>query len=122
MLLQHYRSGSAIGKQLDNSLSLLQLQIGTNMCRLDLAYGEWGKCVPVSWIKMLWKTLHVSGLGVHLKYETTKAPRRGDRVLVGMTMEVCKDEGTLLSFCRVRGFLEATYLSDITTIDGKYLE
>ena len=81
-----------------------------------------GEVCPVSWIKMLWKTLHVSGVGVHLKYETTKAPRRGDRVLMKMTMGVCKDEGTLLSFCRVRGFLEVILLSGITTIDGKYLE
>ena len=39
-----------------------------------------------------------------------------------MATEVCKDESKLMSFSRVRGFLEAIYLSDITTIDGKYLE
>ena len=67
LLLQHYRSGSAIGKKLDHSLSPLQLQIGTNIFPLDLDYGEWGKFAPISWIKMLRKTLHVSGFGVHLK-------------------------------------------------------
>ena len=64
----------------------------------------------------------MSGFGVHLKYEVTKAPRMGDRVLMEMVMEVYKDESKLMSFSRVRGFLEAINLSDITTIDGQYLE
>ena len=57
-----------------------------------------------------------------MKYENTKAPRMGDRVSMDTAMEVCTDESKLLSFCRVRSFLEAIYLSDITTIDGKYPE
>ena len=46
----------------------------------------------------------------------------GDRALMEMAMKVCKDESKLMSFSRVRGFLEAIYLSDITTMEGKYLE
>ena len=68
LLLQHYNSGSAIGNKLDHSLALLQLQLGTNVCPLDLDYDEWSKFAPVSWIKMLWRTLQVSGFEVHLKY------------------------------------------------------
>ena len=64
----------------------------------------------------------MSGFEVHLKYEVTKSPRMGDKVFMEMAMEVCKDESKMMSFSRVRGFLEAIYLSDITTIDGKYLE
>lgn len=122
LLLQHYQSGSAIGNKLDHSLALLQLQLGTNICPLDLNYDEWGIFAPVSWIKMLWKTLQVSGFEVHLKYEVIKAPRNGDKLLMELAMSVCKDDERMMSFSRVRGFLEAMFLSDITTIDGKYIE
>ena len=65
---------------------------------------------------------HASGFGVHLKYKETKAPRRGDRVLMEMAVEVCKHKELLLSFSWVISFLEVTFLSDITPINGKYLE
>ena len=102
LLLQHYNSGSTIGNKLDHSLALLQLQLGTNICSLDLDYNKWSKFAPVSWIKMLWKILKVSGFEVHLKYETIAAPRNGDKLLTELAMSVCKDDKRMMSFSRVR--------------------
>ena len=38
LLLEHYNTGSSLSKKLDAPLRYLQLQIGTNICPLDLLY------------------------------------------------------------------------------------
>merc|ERR1712086_1075303 len=66
LLLQHYNTGSSLSKKLDVSIRYLQLQLGTNICPLDLPYDTWSYLAPLSWVKMLWRTLQVSGFTVHL--------------------------------------------------------
>ena len=60
LLLQHYHSGSSLSMKLDASMAYLQLQLGTNICPFDLDYERWGHFAPLSWTKMMWKTLKVS--------------------------------------------------------------
>ena len=68
LLLQHYKSTSSLSKKLDASIAYLQLQLGVNVCPLDLCYEDWHFLAPLSWVKMLWKTLSVMGFELHLEH------------------------------------------------------
>ena len=122
LLLQHYNTGSALSKRLSTSLAYLQLQLGTNECSLDLDYSKWGHLAPLSWVKMLWRTLQVCGFELHLEYDTIPFPRVGDRLIMDLAAERLDDRDKVASISRVRGFLQAIFLSDIVTADGKFLE
>ena len=122
LLFQHYNTSSPISDKLNVSLKYLQLQLGTNKCPLDLQYDEWGYLAPLSWIKMLWKTLQVTGFQVHLKYDELPLPRRGDVVVMEYAMSMGLDKEDLLSISRVKGKLGVIFLSDMTTADGRHLE
>ena len=89
---------------------------------MDLNYEDLGGFAPLPLIKMLWRTLHVSGLEIHLKYKETKLLRTKGSMSFEIVMNLCKDEDILMSVSRVRGFLQVIFLSDIVTVDGKYIE
>lgn len=116
------QTSSALSKQLSVSLAYLQLQLGTNVCPLDLDYEQWGYFVPLSWIKMLWQTLEVSSFELHLEFYVILLPRRGDRVMMELIMEHIKNQDQLKTLARVRGFLNIIFLSDIVTTYGKFIE
>ena len=122
LLQQHYENGSLLSKKLSISLAYLQLQLGTNVCPFDLDYDRWSLFAPLSWVKMLWRTLHVCGFELHLRYDEMTFPRRRDRIVMEMAMEMISDKNVLESIARVRGFLNVIFLSDIVTADGKFLE
>ena len=66
LLQQHYENGTLLSSKLSASLACLQLQLGTNVCPFDLEYDKWSHFAPLSWVKMLWRTLHVCGFQLHL--------------------------------------------------------
>jgi len=57
LMMQHYHTPSTLSKKLDASLKYLQLQVGTNSNPLILDYSKWGHLAPLSWTKMLWRSL-----------------------------------------------------------------
>ena len=122
LLLQHYNTGSSLSKKLDASLRYLQLQLGTNICPLDLPYDTWAYLAPLSWVKMLWRTLQVSGFTVHLTYTTIPLPRRGDYLIMEYALSKGATNEERSSMSRVRGLLCSLFVSDIVTADGKHLE
>ena len=122
LLLQHYNTATPISDKLNSSLRYLQLQLGTNKCPLDLDYDDWAHLAPLSWVKMLWRTLQVTGFQLHLKYEELPPPRRGDVVVMELAMEAGLDKEDLMSMSRVKGKLGVIFMSDMTTADGKHLE
>ena len=77
---------------------------------------------PLSWMKVVWKTLQVTGFEVHLNYETMELPRERDMIIMVWIMNMCDDLDKLMAATRVRGFLNAIFLSDIVTADGKFIE
>ena len=74
LLLQRYNTSTQLSAKLSASLKYLQLQLGTNKCPLDLNYEDWAYLAPLSWVKMLWRTLQVTGFQLHLKYEEISLP------------------------------------------------
>ena len=123
LLLQHYRTNSALSKKLDISIAYLQLQLGVNVCPFDLDYEDWHYMAPLSWVKMLWRTLQVTGFELHLEYDEIPFPRAGDILIMDKLRELTgNDRDQLKALARVRGSLSAMFLSDLVTTDGKYLE
>ena len=86
LLLQRCNTATPLSAKLSASLKYLQLQLGTNKCPLDLDYDDWAYLAPLSWIKMLWKTLQATAFQLHLKYEETHLPRWGDVVIMEFAM------------------------------------
>ena len=122
MLMQHYHTPTNIGRKLDVSLRLLQLQIGTAANPLLLEYDVWGDLAPRSWVKMLWKSLDRAQVKVHMKYDTIPAPREMDKTVMAICMEQGADKEKLLRLNRCRLALNIIFLSDMTTADGNYIE
>jgi hypothetical protein len=59
MLMQHYHTSTNLSKKLDVSLRYLQLQLGTPNNPFLLDYAVWDYLAPLSWVKMLWRTLTI---------------------------------------------------------------
>ncbi len=113
MLMQHYHTSTNVSKKLDASLQYLQLQLGTPHNPLLLDYAVWGHLAPLSWVKMLWRTLNHFDIA---------PPRERDLVLMDIFASRDLDREAVLSLNRCRVSLESIFLSDISTADGKYLE
>ena len=64
---------------------------------------------PLFWVKVLWKTLDVTGFELHLQHEETPIPRDRDKIIMVMMTEVCNDLDQLKSMTRVRGFLNVLF-------------
>ena len=120
-MLQHYNNFTPISNKLSASLRYLQLQLGTNKCPLDLSYEGWAYLAPLSWVKMLWRTLRVTGFQVHLKYDELPHPRRGGVGVMEFAMSMGLEKEDLMSMSRVKGRLGVIFLSDMTTADGRHL-
>ena len=104
VLMQHHMTGSSLSKKLRVSLAYMQLQIGTNVCPFDLNYDLWSHTAPLSWVKMLWRTLHVAHFEIHLEHQVIPVPRVRDCVLMQFFMDRGSDIDELKSLSRMRVF------------------
>ena len=122
MLMQHYHTATNLSRKLDASLRYLQLQLGTPTNPLLLDFTGWGHLAPLSWVKMLWRTLHHFDIHLHMIYPPIPLPRERDQVLMEIFASLGLNRETLQRLNRCRLSLESIFLSDLTTADGRYLE
>jgi hypothetical protein len=124
MLFQHYHISTNLSRKLDSSLRYLQLQLGTPQNPLMLDFLKWGHLAPLSWVKMLWKSLHDFNIQLYMLYPTIPTLREQDQVIMDIFFSLLHDldPGSIKSLNRCRGAMKAIFLSDITTADGNYLE
>ncbi len=122
MFFQHYHVSMNLSKKLDALLGYLQLQIGTPNNSFLLDYARWGNLAPLSWVKMLWKSLQHFKITFYMQFPTIPPPRKRDQVIMDIIFfhPLNSTEIAWLNRCRV--YLHALFLSDITTADEKYLE
>jgi hypothetical protein len=71
---------------------------------------------------MLWQTLHHFDMHLHMAYPDMAFPRERDQVIMEIFLSADLSPDTLGSLGRCRGAIEAIFLLDLTTTDGKYLE
>ena len=122
MLLQHHHTSTNLSRKLEASLRYLQLQLGTPHNPFTLDYDKWGHLAPLSWVKMLWRSLHHFNIHLHLEYPTVPNPRERDQVVMELIFGKVTDKKTIRSLSRCQGSLEIIFLSDMATADGRYLE
>jgi hypothetical protein len=122
MLMQHYHTSTNLSRKFDASLRYLQLQLGTPHNLFLLDYAVWGHLAPLSWVKMLWQTLHHFEIHLYMAYPSIALPRERDKVLMEIFHSLDLSQETMLSLSRCRVSLKSIFLSDITTAGGHYLE
>ena len=66
---------------------------------------------------MLWQTIQLADIDVHLQYDEIPLPRLRDFVLMERFMEEDLPTKTIDSLSRVRGKLGCLFFSDIFTAD-----
>ncbi len=82
ILMQHYHTFTNLSRKLDASLRYLQLQLDTPHNPLLLDYTVWGHLAPLSWVKMLWRTLHYFNIHLHMAYPNIAFPWERDQVIM----------------------------------------
>ena len=122
LLMQHYHTPSNISKKLDASLRYLQLQLGTTQNPFDLEYDEWSHLAPLSWVKMLWRSLYYYNIKLHMKYDPIPIPREQDLAIMQIIHATGMSKSAEKSMNRCRVHIGAIFLSDLSSADGKYLE
>ncbi len=122
MLLQHYHVSTNLSRKLDASLWYLQLQLGTPHNPLMLDFTKWGYLAPLSWVKMLWKSLHHFNIQLYMSFPTIPNLCKRDQVIMEIFLSLDLGTDRIKSLGRCRGAMKAIFLSDISTADGRYLE
>ena len=122
MLAQHYHTSTNLSRKLNASLRYLQLQLGTPNNPFMMDFVVWGHLAPLSWVKMLWQTLHHFDIHLHMSYPSIPPPRERDQVLMETILSQGLSWETMQSLNQCRLSLESIFLLDLTTADGRYLE
>lgn len=122
MLLQHFDSPHSIGTTLRACLELIQLESGFLDCPLLHSFHPIGHQLTPCWVRSLWQMLDYFNFQLHLAYPTLDIPRDGDIALIAIYLRLRPHAKDFISWNRVRLFLRAIFLSDITTADGKYID
>jgi hypothetical protein len=96
MLLQHYHTSTNLSRKLDASLRYLQLQLGTPHNPITLDYVKWEHLPPLSWVKMLWRSLHHFNIHLHMECATIPSPRQRDQVVMELIFGKVLDRKTII--------------------------
>jgi hypothetical protein len=122
MLFQHYHVSTNLSRKLDASLRYLQLQLGTPQNPLKQDFAKLGYLAPLSWVKMLWKSLHHFNIQLHMSFPTIPNPREQDHAIMDIFFSQDLSLESIQSLNRCRGAMKAIFLSDLSTADGRYQE
>jgi hypothetical protein len=122
MLFQHYHVSTNLSQKLDASLRYLQLQLGTLQNLLMLDFTKWGHLAPLSWVKMLWKSLYHFNIQLYTSFPMIPNPREQDQVIMDIFFLQDLGSDNIKSVNRCRGAMKAIFLSDLSTADSKYLK
>jgi hypothetical protein len=111
-----------LSRKLDASLRYLQLQLGTPHNPLTLDYDEWGHLAPLSWVKMLCRSLHYFNIPLHMESQPILLLRERDQVVMEIMFGKNLATNRIRSLSQWKGALEIIFLLDMTTANGQYLE
>lgn len=122
LFLQHYHSGTPVGKKLQFSLEELMLEVSTNRCPLVEPFAPLGPGCVHSWVKCLWERIDFYKLEVLIDFPTIPLPRHGDQLLRDLFVSLGFTGADLHSLHRVRIHVCALFLSDLVTANGRQIE
>ncbi len=122
MLFQHYHVSTNRSRKLDTLLQYLQLQLGTPQNPLSLDFTKWGQLALLSWVKMLWKSLHHFNIQLYMTFSMFPNPHEQDHIIMDIFFANDLGPDIIKSLSRCRGAMRAISLSDLSTVDSKYLK
>jgi hypothetical protein len=122
MFFQHFHVSTNLSKKLDASLGYLQLQVGMPKNPFSQDYSRWGKLATLSWVKMLWKSLHYFDITLHMSFPTNAPPWECNQVIIEIIFSENFNFTEITRINRCRVYLQTLFLLDIMTADEKYLE
>jgi hypothetical protein len=117
MFFQQLHVSTNLSKKPDALLGYLQLQIGTPNTPFLQNYARWGDLAPLSWVKMLWKSLHYFEITLYMQFPNITPPQERDQVIMDIIFSHPLDSTKIARLNRCRVYLQALFLSDITTAD-----
>ena len=115
---QHYGTPSSLGRKISVSLHWLQLQIGSADCPLSMDYGTWAHLSPTCWTKCFWETLSKYDVGLDMTYGNLSMQREGDKTIMDFLLPYMTTNKKMMAVNRCRCYLNAIFLSDMTSLDG----
>jgi hypothetical protein len=77
---------NSLSKKLDASLGYLQLQLGTPHNPFTQDYARWGYLAPLSWVKMLWKSLHHFDIMLYMSFPAIEPLREQDQAIMDIIL------------------------------------
>jgi hypothetical protein len=86
-----------------------------------LDYNRWWYLAPLSWVKMLWPSLHHFNITLYMNCPTILHPCKRDQVIIEIIHTSNLTQECIQSLNRCRGKLGGMFLLDITTADEHYL-
>jgi hypothetical protein len=107
MFFQHYHVSMNLSKKLDALLGYLQLQIGTPNNPFLQEYTRWGDLAPLSWVKMLWKSLQHFEITLYMQFPNITPPRERNQVIMDILFSHPLDSTKIARLNRCRVFLQA---------------
>jgi hypothetical protein len=87
-----------------------------------LDFTKWGHLALLSWVKMLWKSLHHFNVQLYMSFPTIPNPQEQDHVIMDIFFANNLGPDIIKSLNRCRGAMKAIFLLDLSPADGKYLE
>ncbi len=110
MLFRHYHVSTNLSRKMDASLWYLQLQLGTQQNPLTLDFAKWGHLSPLSWTKMLWKSLHHFNVKLYMSFPMKPNPREQDQAIMDIFFSQDLGSDYIKSLNRCRGAMKAIYV------------
>ena len=120
--LYHIRQRDKTGNLLLISLENSQLQLGTSTPFYTLPHNTWSQLITHTWSTHLFYMLEKCFISVTFPSFWTPSPQRtNDHLIMDIFLSNIRDSKTLymLNACRI--FLNVLFISDITSLDGKFL-
>ena len=121
IFMQHYGTPTTLGHKLSTSLHWLQLQLGCLGSPFTLPYATWAHLSPVSWTKCFWESIQHYDVDLRVNYACLPKQRSGDVSIMSFLLPHMATPAIMAAVNRCRCHLRLLFLSDITTLDGKYI-
>ena len=121
LFVHHMKENKEIAEVLKASMSFTQLECGTSTPFFSLPVDPWKDLVTPTWINHIWNECAQKGIEISFHNDhfwTPSAQRVNDHTLMDLA-EHMYGNTHLMQINQCRLALQVTYLSDITSVDGK---
>ena len=122
MILQHYKAPSTLGQKCTATLEALQVEIGCTGNPLLECYHTRGILATPCWISSVWERCWQYKLMIYLNYDELLVPRKNGITIISLLLQHNVRGMDLRRMNRCRLTLNAIFLSDIITANGKLIE